>query len=214
MKTAKRIAEEIHKDEICVTYDLAIAKIALQIQAEECPRFDNIFIFMGSFHTELAHFHAVGIFVAESGGPSILIACDILASGSIKGFITGKHYNRCKRIHPLLASAMELLHFKFFLSRVGTNNSDILNLVREEISQIFNDSSSIHNTDFDGTSLSKEMKELLEDYEKFKDKTRRGEHGLTAQFWLIYIDLIRTYHNFSRSTRTGNFELYIYILCK
>ena len=114
-------------------------------------------------------------FVAESGGPSILIACDILASGSIKGFITGKHYNRCKRIHPLLASAMELLHFKFFLSRVGTNNSDILNLVREEISQIFNDSSSIHNTDFDGTSLSKEMKELLEDYEKFKDKTRRGE---------------------------------------
>ena len=78
---------EMNKDEICVTYDLPIAKIALQIQAEESPRFDNTSVFIGPFHTEAAHFHAVGIFEAESDGPSILIACDILASGSLKGFI-------------------------------------------------------------------------------------------------------------------------------
>ena len=121
------------------------------------------------------------MFVAESGGPSILIACDILASGSLKGFITGKRYNRCKRIH----SAMELLHFKFFLSCAG---SDMEDLVREELSQILKDNSSIHSTEFDDTSLSKKMRDFLEDYEIFKDETRRRLHGLTAQIDLVLVN--------------------------
>ena len=41
LNIAKRIADECGKDEICVTYDLAIAKIAMQIQAEESPNFDG-----------------------------------------------------------------------------------------------------------------------------------------------------------------------------
>ena len=37
-------------------YDLAIAKLAMQIQAEEKPTFDKIFISLGSFHLEMAFF--------------------------------------------------------------------------------------------------------------------------------------------------------------
>ena len=66
---------------------LPLLKSPLQIQAEESPRFDNTFVFIGPFHTEAAHFHAVGIFVAESAGPSILIACDILASEETVAFL-------------------------------------------------------------------------------------------------------------------------------
>ena len=209
LKIAQRIAEKTKKEEICVTYDLAIAKMALQIQAEESPRFDNTLIFVGAFHTEAAYFHALGTFLAESDGPSILIACDILASRSLKGFFIGKYYNRCKRIHPLLASAMELLHFNSFLSSSGCEIDDV---VKEELSQILKDNSSIHHTDFDEFLLSKEVRELLDSYEKFKGQTSRGLHVLTAQYWLAYIDLVCIYHNFSRSTRTGNFELYIYSL--
>ena len=84
--------------------------------------------------------------------------------------------------------------------------------MKSELSQILKDNSSIHSTDFDDISLLKEMRDLLEDYEKFKDETRYGLHGLTAQYWLAYIDLIHMYHHFSRSTRTGNFKLYVYSL--
>ena len=90
--------------------------MAMQIQAEESPRFDNVSVFMGQFHTEMAFFNTLGKFIAESGGPSILVGSQVIASGLLKGFITGKHYNCCKRIHPLFATAMELLHFKLFLS--------------------------------------------------------------------------------------------------
>ena len=159
------------------------------------------FIFVDAFHTEAAYFHALGTFLAESGGHSILIACDLLASGSLKGFIIGEHDNRCKRIHPLLAAAMELLHFNSFLSSSGCEIEDV---VKVELSQILKNNSSIHRTDFDEFLMSKEVRELLDSYEKFKGQTRRGLHGLTAQYWLAYIDLVCIYHNFSRSTRTFN----------
>ena len=34
---------------------------------------------------------------------------------------------------------------------------------------------------------------LLTQYEKFKTKTRNGELGKTAQFWLIYLDLMKVH---------------------
>ena len=41
----------------------------------------------------------------ESGAPS---------SGSLSGFITARHYSRCRRMHVLLASAMRKKHIKLF----------------------------------------------------------------------------------------------------
>ncbi|CAG5019593.1 unnamed protein product [Parnassius apollo] len=42
-----------------VTYDLAIAKVAYQIQAMEKPHFDNLFIHLGPFHIMMAYFKAI-----------------------------------------------------------------------------------------------------------------------------------------------------------
>ena len=67
MKKAQRVAEEAYKDKIAVTHDLAIAKVAMQIQMEESPLYDLLFIAMGAFHIEMALFHAIGKFVEESG---------------------------------------------------------------------------------------------------------------------------------------------------
>ena len=124
--------------------------------------------------------------------------CKVIASGSLKGLISGKHYNRCKMIHPLFAAAMELLHFKLFISSCD-------NLGERE-------DSSVHGADFAKVYLSNELMEIIDDYEKFKESTKKGLNGLTAQYWFIYIELIDIYYTFSRSTRSGNFELYVYSL--
>jgi hypothetical protein len=42
MRRAQGIVNESKKESISVTYDLAIAKVAMQIQAEESPKFDNV----------------------------------------------------------------------------------------------------------------------------------------------------------------------------
>ncbi len=62
---------------------LAIANIALTIQSEERPEFDNLFIQLGSFHIELSLFKAIGKFIADSGGRYILREIAALAERSL-----------------------------------------------------------------------------------------------------------------------------------
>ena len=59
-------ANQSERDSIAVTYDLAIAKITMQLQAEESPKYDNVFVAMGSFHMELSMFGAI----AKSEAPT------------------------------------------------------------------------------------------------------------------------------------------------
>jgi hypothetical protein len=96
-----------------VTYDLAIV---LQIQSMETPQFDNLFIHFGSFYITMAYLKAIGKLIDSCGITNIMVNADILASGPINSFITGKHFNRRKRIHPLLYLGLEMLHFEDFLA--------------------------------------------------------------------------------------------------
>ncbi|CAH1115722.1 unnamed protein product [Psylliodes chrysocephalus] len=57
---SKEVADQCHQDQILVTYDLAIAKMAMQIQSVENRKFDGLFIKLGDFHMQLAFFKAVG----------------------------------------------------------------------------------------------------------------------------------------------------------
>lgn len=119
MKISQKLAAECGEEYALVHYDLAIAKPVLQIQVQETPLYDNVFVCFGAFHIMLAYFAALGFILAESGGPHILTDTDVLAQGSVNGFISGRHYNRCKRLHPLLALAMSILHFQAFLKEYG-----------------------------------------------------------------------------------------------
>ena len=44
MRQSQEVAKECKQSYIQVTYDLAIAKVAFQIQSIEKPMFDNLFI--------------------------------------------------------------------------------------------------------------------------------------------------------------------------
>ena len=52
------VAEGCGQDYALVTYDLTTAKMANRIQSKETPICDNLFIFFGSFHTEMSFFAA------------------------------------------------------------------------------------------------------------------------------------------------------------
>ena len=63
----------------------------------------------------MAYFKALGHLVCDSGGPEILVQSNVLGKGSLNGFVGGKHFNTCKRLHPLLANALSHLHLKQFI---------------------------------------------------------------------------------------------------
>ena len=66
MKVSQEVAKECGEQYMIVHYDLAIAKLALQIQGMESTRFDNLFIAFGPFHIALAYFGALGHFIGRN----------------------------------------------------------------------------------------------------------------------------------------------------
>lgn len=93
--------------------------MAMQLQLQEQPKFNNLFINLGAFHIEMAFFKALGKFIDSSGIVDILVQSEVIAEGSTNGFIDGKHFNRCKRIHGLLFGALQSLHIEKFISEYG-----------------------------------------------------------------------------------------------
>lgn len=68
-----KAAEECSQTYVRVSYDLAIAKVALQIQSTEFPRFQNLFIHIGSFHVMMAYFKAIGKIIDNCGLSNIMV---------------------------------------------------------------------------------------------------------------------------------------------
>lgn len=128
----------------------------------------------------------------------------LIAEGSLKGLLTGTHFNRCKKIHPVAALCFKILHFKEFLKEYDKENH-INKLDSSEIIEILdNDSSKI----IDRTLF--ELKDVLDHYNTYTQKTLNGEHGFTAKYALLYTSFIEYYQLFERPIRTSDLNLYIY----
>lgn len=56
LEVAQDVAKDCQQKFIAVTFDLAIASKAYKIRQDLSPNFDNIFISLGAFHTELSYF--------------------------------------------------------------------------------------------------------------------------------------------------------------
>ena len=134
MIRSMNVAEETGQEFSIVTYDLAVAQKAYAIQALEVPRFDNLLVLLGNFHIELAFYGAIGTFINESGIEYILHEAGILAEGSVVGFLKGKFYNRCTRIHGLLANVLERKLYNLFLSQISSDELEKLNDTMESVS--------------------------------------------------------------------------------
>ena len=83
MRQSLELARERNRDSKAVTYNLAVAKIALQIQIEEKPAFYYLLLHLGAFPTEIASLRALGKEIKKSGGSYILNECEELAKGRL-----------------------------------------------------------------------------------------------------------------------------------
>ena len=93
------------------------------MQALDAPLFDKLLIMLGNFHLELA-FYGAEYLLSESG---------ILAEGSPSRFIHSKFYNRCVRIHDILALVMEMKLYASFLSTLPHDMRDAIEEILAEV---------------------------------------------------------------------------------
>ena len=170
LKRAQQMAADCNMTSISVTYDLAIAKITLEIQAEERPQYDNIFIALGAFHIELSLFGVLGKYIADSGAPYLLNKCSLIEKGSISSFLSGKACKRSKRLHQLFALAMEILYLNSY--QLTLEEEDLLKAKEMKMYILSNEIKSI-----DKSFIPEKFAGIFDKYESYRDKTRNGTHG-------------------------------------
>ena len=53
-----------------------------------------------------------------------MVNSELLARRSVHSFISGKHFNRCKRLHAVLSASIQILHFNSFLELLNLQFTD------------------------------------------------------------------------------------------
>ena len=92
LKRSQVIAKECDDKCLIITYNLAVAKIARQIQIQKSPKFDDYFLQFGQFNTILSSFSSKGKMLEASGAAYLLSKANIIAGGSINKYLRGKSY--------------------------------------------------------------------------------------------------------------------------
>ena len=199
----QKCAQECGQPYGVVTYDLDVAKRAIKIQVTESPRFDNVFIMFGAFHLQMCLFKAIGKLIKESGMAEMLVEANVLASGSLNGFINCKNFNRCKRLHPMLSLALETLHFRQFCSTY------------EEIDMVIalaKESPLDDKESRDQLCSAQPFVKIFEEYTRYSQATLNGELGPTAQFYMQHIQRVNLYLIIDRAIRESDVDLYTWAL--
>ncbi len=160
--------------------DIAAGKLAIQMQADENPPHSNVFICFGAFYITLAYFAGIGFVLAESVGTEIIAETEVLASGSLNGFLAGKHYNNCKGLHPLLANVMRILHFKSFLAE----NGPLPTAFQSKLKELQENPNPDAMLTFEQSVI---YAELMDQYEQFTEETSNHQHGVMFSNVLVVI---------------------------
>ena len=198
-------AEETSQGYTVITYDLAVALNAYSIQALQYPTFDKVIILLGNFHLELAFFGALGTFLADSGVEYLLTEAGVLAEGSLAGFMKGKFYNRCTRVHQILAAVMERALFSKFLEVREDAEKSLAHEVMTDC-----DNTVEHCQRVAGNAA---FNSLIKRYETYFHDVIDGKYGTTAAYWAIYAYLMnRVYRELQRAVRTNDVDSFIQVL--
>ena len=141
-------------------------------------RFKNIVIHLGDFHTMQAFFGIIGLYISGSGFEDVIFQLGLCQPGSMTALIKGKHYNQAWLIHESFAEALSRMFIEKYIS------TDVIENINTELvnpNDLLQDPGN---------------KAFLQSYIKAMRNGLDGDFGKTVQFWMKYILLVDTLHDF------------------
>lgn len=194
-KYFQKLAEEMNMPYVNVTLDVGAALNAYKLLWRYPVQFSNVFIHLGDFHVMKENFKIMGLFLQSSGFEDIVYQARLCTSGSLNGVMTGGHYNRAWRVHEVVHEALERSLLKRFINDTDPSISDeLIDLASEE-----SDLVTLQSLRY-GEKFSLEFKE-------YQQSVRNGSLGKTAQWCLIYMDMMRNQHMYHTSVQENDFDL-------
>ena len=110
----------------------------------------------------------------------ILIEADIVGPSSIKGVMSGKHYNRSIYVHKVMFEALQRLRFNVFFNQLEDNQKDSIRSYAESLHACFEKSSETIINSY----IFQRICHLYEDFVR-----ERRTISPTFDYWSSYIDM-------------------------
>ena len=165
----------------------------------------NMVCMLGGFHLLMSFMGSIGSLMKSSGLEESME--QIYAKNTVPHIISGKAIARALRAYFLVESALVC---KLMSPLVGPNDEAV------EIEDLTTDLNVIANADDPTIDLDMSryptLSKLLELLEKYKDDLKTCSR--TAKLWLQYLDYMEVVKDFTRSERTGDWNLYLFTLSR
>ena len=179
-----------------IIMDVGAAIKAYHVVWNDADYWNDIIIHLGDFQAMMTFFGIIGTFISCSGFEEILYHSGLCTFGSINTLLSGKHYNSCWYVQEIRNDALERLFIRQHL---------------QEYEQLINNLQCLKGTGgMKENSFNKNAITLLiEKYQQLKKKGLKGKLGKTAQYWLIYMEMVFKIHHFKFAINTNNLPLRI-----
>ena len=166
--------------------------------------FPDVVLRLGAFHTTCSFLSVIGKRFAEAGLTDLLTMTGIVGLQSVKGVVSGKHYNRAIRVHKLLYEALTRLNLQHLNKSLSSDDAvewDRLSAVLRKVQETkatATVSSIVNSNDF--SRLSSRLE---------KHSTDLRKASPMAALWLSYLDMVQLLLLFLRATRTQDWSLHL-----
>ena len=135
----------------------------------------------------------------------------LVASGSLEGVLSGRHYDRALHCHTVMLECLERLVLEQYMADRDCNH--IFNDLQANLQRKLDDLVLASGPESFKEALSDEaLNKCIQGYLKYRDEVRRGEHGKTPQLWISYMDHIWLVLSLLEAVKQNDFFLYDHTL--
>ena len=170
------------------------------IRWENAQFMKKLVICLGSFHTAMSFLGCTGKRSGDAGLQDVLIESEVVATGSMNGVISSKHYSRAVRSNTLMSDALHRMRLQAFLHSLTEEAANKVKQVMADLQQSFPGPQyfEILNSD--------KFEEFVAFFDQF---IQAGNSKHTFRFWNSYLDMVEVLLHFLRGTREGNWNLHL-----
>ena len=92
------MADQLGQQDVMIVFDQAIYAKANEIIWRRKEEMYRVVLRMGVFHVACTFLAVIGKWFGDAGLEDLIVEAEIVASGSVKKVLEGKHYNRAMRM--------------------------------------------------------------------------------------------------------------------
>ncbi|XP_028408500.1 uncharacterized protein LOC114531056 [Dendronephthya gigantea] len=195
------IANALQLDHIVMVFDEAVYAKVQQVRWKNEMFYNKLVVRLGEFHTIMSFLSAISKLFEDAGLKDILIESGIVNEGSIKGVLSGKHYNRSVFCHKIMHEALQRLRFDAFLDSLDITEQEKIRTCVGVMADGF------PTQRYKEELLSQEFETICDKYDSFVAET--SQKSKTFAFWSIYLKMTGILLMFVRATRKIDWELHL-----